>query len=338
MLAAEKLLRRGVEDGVFPYAEWAVFGPQGIKRAGATEGGGGRWFDLASLTKTFTATALLGEVKAGRLRLSQSVGSVLAPEQPGLRGYLDKMSLFSLMTHTSGLPAWYPFYADGRRFYEALEELLNLRGLCSGMVYSDLGYMLLGQVLSRSAGGPLESVIDPMGFGVCYRPARELDLVPSCRDNAVEEGMCAELGMSFSGFRAHFTDVCGEPNDGNAHYFWHDVSGHAGLFGTVRAVAELGRFYLTTSDPVYLGGATPQPGCEGRCLVFHTGGAFPTGCGHTGFTGTSLWLDRERGLGLALLTNRLFYDHLPKADMNAFRLAVHTALLEAQNREKASKI
>lgn len=73
---------------------------------------------------------------------------------------------------------------------------------------------------------------------------------------------------------------------------------------------------------------TPQPGCEGRCLVFHTGGAFPTGCGHTGFTGTSLWIDRERGYGLALLTNRLCYDHLPQADMNAFRRAVHTALLE----------
>ena len=76
------------------------------------------------------------------------------------------------------------------------------------------------------------------------------------------------------------------------------------------------------------GGVTPQPGCEGRCLVFHTGGAFPTGCGHTGFTGTSLWIDRERGFGLALLTNRLCYDHLPQADMNAFRRAVHTALLE----------
>ena len=104
--------------------------------------------------------------------------------------------------------------------------------------------------------------------------------------------------------------------------------GPAGLFATVPARAGRGRFNLTTNDPVYLGGVTPQPGCEGRCLVFHTGGAFPTGCGHTGFTGTSLWIDRERGFGLALLTNRLCYDHLPQADMNAFRRAVHTALLE----------
>lgn len=328
MLAAEKLLLRGVEDGVFPYAEWAVFGPDCIVRTGATEGGGGRWFDLASLTKTFTATALLGMVKAGKLYLAQSVGGLLEPESAKLRQHLDGISLFSLMTHTSGLPAWYPFYADGRPFFEALEELLDCRGLGSGMVYSDLGYMLLGLVLSSKAGAPLEEVIDPMGFGVRYRPPRDLNFVPSCRDNAVEEGMCAELGMCFSGFRPHRTDVFGEPNDGNAHYFWNDVSGHAGLFGTVQALAGLGRFYLTTNDPVYLGGVTPQPGCEGRCLVFHTDGAFPTGCGHTGFTGTSLWVDRAHGLGLVLLTNRLCYDHLPQADMNAFRRSVHTALLE----------
>ena len=114
MLAAEKLLRRGVEEGVFPYAEWALFDRNGIESSGATAGESGRWFDLASLTKTFTATALLGLVKVGGLRLSESAGELLAPASPKLRGYLDKMSLFSLMTHTSGLPAWYPFYADGR--------------------------------------------------------------------------------------------------------------------------------------------------------------------------------------------------------------------------------
>ena len=94
---------------------------------------------------------------------------------------------------------------------------------------------------------------------------------------------------------------------------------------------EAGRFYLAASEQPYPGGVTFQPGCEGRCLVFHTGGAFPTGCEHTGFTGTSLWIDREAGLGLALLTNRLCYDHLPRADMNAFRLAVHEAILEERN-------
>ena len=60
--------------------------------------------------------------------------------------------------------------------------------------------------------------------------------------------------------------------------------------------------------------------------MFHTGGAFPTGCGHTGFTGTSLWVDRELGAGIVLLTNRLYFDHPPQANMNSFRARVHEAL------------
>lgn len=331
MLAAEELIRRGVEEGVFPYAEWAAFDRNGIFRRGATEGEGGRRFDLASLTKTFTATALLKLAEEGRLSLDDDAGAVLEPPSPRLRALLGRMSLRRLMTHTAGLPAWYPFYADGRPFFEALEAVLEAQGLGAGMVYSDLGYMLLGLVLGRVSGKPLEEAIDPFAFGVSYRPEPGPDLVPSCRDNAVEEKMCAERGLAFSGFRKHFRDVTGEPNDGNAHYYWHDVSGHAGLFGTAEAVARLGIFYLCASREPYLGGVTPQEGCEGRCLVFHTGGAFPTGCGHTGFTGTSLWLDREAGLGLALLTNRLCWDHLPQADMNAFRLAVHRAMLEERN-------
>ena len=200
------------------------------------------------------------------------------------------------------------------------------------MVYSDIGYMLLREVLCAVTGLDFREVIRryvsaPLRIDALrFCPDKSLPLVPSCRDNGVEENMCRERSLRFGGFRPHFTDVVGEPNDGNAWYYFHGVSGHAGLFGTAGAVAELGRFYLTTGDPVYLGAVTPQPGCGGRCLAFHTGGAFPTGCGHTGFTGTSLWIDSQACFGLALLTNRLYYDHLPQADMNAFRREVHTVL------------
>ena len=103
MLSAEKLIRRGVEDGVFPYAEWALFNRGGVVESGATEGAGGRCFDLASLTKTFTATALLTAVKAGQLALEDDVGELLG------RDFLRGMSVFRLLTHTAGLPVWYPF-------------------------------------------------------------------------------------------------------------------------------------------------------------------------------------------------------------------------------------
>ena len=323
------LMDRAVAEGVFPYGEWALFDKTGVRETGATEGAGGRWFDLASLTKPHTATALLAVAAEGRVGLDDPVGGLLGEAQGALGARLAGMTLRALLTHTAGLPAWYPFYADGRPFFEILADLPPGQ---PGMVYSDIGYMLLREVLCAVTGLPFPEVIrryvaQPLGIGqLCFCPDLSLPLVPSCRDNGVEENMCRERGMAFDGFRPHCTDVVGQPNDGNAYYYFHSVSGHAGLFGTREGVARLGQFYLNTRDPAFLGAVTPQPGCEGRCLAFHTGGAFPTGCGHTGFTGTSLWVDRQAGIGLALLTNRLYYDHLPQADMNAFRREVHLAL------------
>lgn len=331
MSVVAPLMRRAVETEIFPYGEWALFDRRGIVESGATQGEGGRWFDLASLTKPHTATAALALAKERGISLDSTAAELLGCESGGLVKRLSGITLRSLLTHTARLPAWYPFYADGREFFEILSGLPELD---KGMVYSDIGYMLLREILCKVTGLSFEEVIrryasEPLGMDeLCFRPEKTLPLVPSCRDNAVEEKMCAERGMRFDGFRPHCTDVIGEPNDGNAYYYFNSVSGHAGLFGTCASLAKLGSFYLSTDDEAFLGGITPQPGCEGRCLVFHTGGAFPTGCGHTGFTGTSLWLDRERGFGLAMLTNRLYYDHLPAADMNAFRREVHEALLQ----------
>lgn len=324
------LMHRAVADGLFPYGEWALFDQSSVRESGSTEGAGGRWFDLASLTKLYTATAVLALSLERGISLDASVGGLLGRIRGALGERLRNVTLRALLTHTARFPAWYPFYADGRPFFEILAEL-PVGG--AGMVYSDIGYMLLGEVLCAVTGLSLQEAVrqyvsDPLGIDqLCFRPDRALPLVPSCRDNAVEEQMCCEHGVSFEHFRPHLTDVVGEPNDGNAHYYFGGVSGHAGLFGTCRAAAGLGQFYLSVRDPAFLGAVTPQPGCSGRCLAFHTGGAFPTGCGHTGFTGTSLWIDRELGIGLALLTNRLYYDHLPQADMNAFRSEVHTALV-----------
>lgn len=330
MSVIDPLMRQAVEDGVFPYGEWALFDRSGIVETCATAGEGGRWFDLASLTKPHTATALLNLADKMGIELKQDVTELLGDIPMAARERLAGISLRKLLTHTARLPAWYPFYADGREFYDIVAGLPVGE---TGMVYSDIGYMLLRAVLCAVSGLKYEEVIrryvsEPLGIDeLCFNPSLDLPLVPSSRDNAVEENMCRERGMQFEAFRAHKTDIIGHPNDGNAYYYFNGVSGHAGLFGTAHAVAKLGMFYLNTQDPAYLGAVTEQPGCSGRCLAFHKGGAFPTGCGHTGFTGTSLWIDRQVGVGLALLTNRLYFDHLPQADMNAFRRSVHEAIL-----------
>ena len=189
------------------------------------------------------------------LPLDASAGELLGRRDGPLGRRLAGITLRALLTHTARLPAWYPFYADGRPFFQILAELPEGG---AGMVYSDIGYMLLREVLCAVTGLDFPQVIRryvtaPLRMdALCFCPDKSLPLVPSCRDNGVEENMCRERGTAFGGFRPHFTDVAGEPNDGNAHYYFHGVSGHAGLFGTAGAVAELGRFYLTTEDPDYM--------------------------------------------------------------------------------------
>lgn len=327
------IVQQARRDGAFPYCEWTAFDANGPLEQGASQGTGGRWFDLASLTKLFTTTAILAIGKEKGLALSDNAAQLLGLREGLLGERLAEITLQMLLTHTSGLPAWYPFYTDGRPFFVVLEKILRELGPQAGMVYSDLNFMLLREIACVRTGLSFDQVIqhyvkEPLGIEeLSFLPARSLALVPSCRDNRIEEEMCRERGLFFDGFRPHGTTVCGEANDGNAHYYFGGISGHAGLFGTRRAVAALGRFYLSTRDKLFAGALLPQKGAQGRCLGFHTGAPFPTGCGHTGFTGTSLWVDREAGCGMVILTNRLFYDHPPTADMKAFRMAMHQAWL-----------
>ena len=141
-------MRRAVEDEIFPYGEWAVFDSAGTTESGAVEGEGGRWFDLASLTKTFTATAMLSAAHELDISLDAGVNGLLGSVSGSLAGKLEGMTPRRLLTHTSGLPAWYPFYADGRGFFDILAGL----PLGAGMVYSDIGYMLLREVICSATG------------------------------------------------------------------------------------------------------------------------------------------------------------------------------------------
>lgn len=342
--ARERLARQAREDGLFQDCAWCVFTADGMQeQSHAGPSPMDAVYDLASLTKPFTATAALAIGEERGLSLDAPLCSLpgglvnALPERPSAlaRERLSAMTMRRLMTHTSGLQAWYPFYADGRPFWQTMADRLEAPPQ-TGMVYSDLNFMLMRELLCRITGLSYPDVIRqyvsrPLGLDFLdFAPLPEgVAAAPCCRDNAIEERMCRERGMRFNGFRPHNQTVCGQANDGNAFYYFHGVSGHAGLFGALSSVAGLGRFYLRREDPWFLQALEPQPGCEGRCVGFHTGGSFPTGCGHTGFTGTSLWIDRERGLGMVILTNRLMSPTIASPDLLAFRLSMHRTMLEA---------
>jgi CubicO group peptidase (beta-lactamase class C family) len=328
----EKLLKTYRDRNFFPSASVRVFNAGGTLCAlSAGDARPDTVFDLASLTKIATATQVLFAVSGGLLRLESPLLDLLPGlcAHPLLEKRLSAVTVGKLLTHNSGIAAWYPFYAETGDFAEVLAKALEKTGPAEGVVYSDLNFMLLGKALEALHGIPLEACLrehltGPLGLEkMAYRPPAHWDLAPSSFGNPVEEQMCAERGISFSFWRPH-EPLRGEVNDGNAHYFFKGAAGHAGLFAGAPACEKLCRFYLTAEEGLFVRAQEEQ--APGRGLGWQTGEIYPGGCGHTGFTGTSLYISRKRNIGVAALTNRLFFPGPNPNPLNEFRKALHYAV------------
>ncbi len=292
-------------------------------------------YDLASLTKVLaTTTALLLLMQRGQLTLEQRIDHILSELQGSTAG---SASIHQLLTHSSGLPGWRPYYerlawleagqseCPGRTAareavlgYVAQEESVYERG--SRSLYSDLGFMLLGWVVERVAGESL----DQFCRNQIYRPleARPLAYIP--------RGSQTTSAASFESHAIAPTEddpwrgrlLCGEVHDENA-FALGGVAGHAGLFGSARAVlavakawmdGRLGRAGLLRPELVTLF-TTRQRGIPHASWALgwdtpsapsSSGTRFSSeSFGHLGYTGTSLWIDPVRELEVVLLSNRV---------------------------------
>ena len=340
----KRRLERVVEDiagryraaGYFPSACVRVFNAHETLAAVCVgEAEEGSLFDVASLTKIATGTQTLRLMAAGKLALCDPLCACLPElmEDDWLRGRLAGVELRHLLTHTSTLVDWYPFYTRrGEDFFTALKYVLQHTERTQGVVYSDLNFMLLGKVIERVQGKPLdvclrEDLVEPLGLGrMTYCPDRTLSIVPSSYGNPIEMEMCRERGLSFGGFRPLDKPVVGEANDGNCHYYFNGVSGHAGIFADALAYERLCRYCMTTDEPIILEAQREQPGAPGRGLGLQTGLSYPHGCGHTGFTGTGIWFSRSHGVGVVTMTNRLFYREANGQATWEFRRVMHEAV------------
>ena len=322
--------------GYFPSASVRVFNEKETLCAySAGEAREDSLFDVASLTKIATATQVLLLISQGKLRLHGWIGEYLPPidEDAYLRQRLQGVDLYRLLTHTSSIVDWYPFYARrGEDFYTVLKYALQHTEPTEGMVYSDLNFMLLGKLLERVQQKPLreclrQDLAEKYGLGrMTYHPDPTLPIVPSCFGNPIETEMCRERGIAFDGFRPLGVPVRGTVNDGNSHYYFHDEAGHAGIFADAPAYQKLCQMYMNTADPLLMEAQREQPDAPGRGLGFQTGTSYPHGCGHTGFTGTSIYFSREHRVGVVAFTNRLYYRPISNELVGEFRRALHEAV------------
>ena len=292
-------------------------------------------FDVASLTKIATATQIFHLIQREKIRLEDEIGAYF-PEISD-DGYLSRrfagVTVYRLLTHTSTLAAWYPFYSRlGEEFFSVLQYALKHTQPTEGVVYSDLNFMLLGKLLEKIQEKPLarclrEDLAEPLRLGkMTYHPAAEESVIPSCYGNPIEERMCAERGISFDGFRPQGVPVRGTVNDGNSHYYFGDEAGHAGIFATAEAYERLCRYYMNTQDELLQSAQREQKAAPGRGMGFQTGMTYPHGCGHTGFTGTAIFFSRAYNVGVVSFTNRLYFPQGNGHDLSEFRRALHEAM------------
>ncbi len=267
----------------------------------------GTVFDLASLTKLFTAIVALQAVERGTIELDAAVASSM--EEFAAAGK-ERVTVRHLLTHTSGLPAELPLYDCPSP--AAMRHLLLSRPLSfppgTACRYSDPGMIAVQWLLERVTGTPLETLVadgitGPLGMtGTGFRPAGPPERLAATED---ERRPWARLDRG---------PLHGVVHDENAHALG-GVAGHAGLFAPAADLGLLCRALLAGGGPVLRPGTVAEmvrdqglPG--GRGLGPEIGRpefmgelAGPRTAGHTGFTGTSLVADFDSGAWVVLLAN-----------------------------------
>ena len=312
--------------------------------AGAAETTAETIFDLASLTKVIaTATLAMRAVDDGVLSLDEPVRGRL-PEWRGADR--ESVTIRDLLEHASGLPAYLPFFRDhtGRvEFEPAICRTPLEYAPRSRSVYSDLGFILLGFILEdvrKGAAGeagrfdPGATLASQFRKLASYLTPEPLTFSPprSWRDRTAPTEVDPWRGRL----------LAGEVHDENC-WALGGAAGHAGLFGTAAGVGAFARAVLRTigGDRILADPSTMQhfarrsavPGSS-RALGWDTmlpasscgARLSPSAIGHTGFTGTSLWIDWERDLYVVLLTNRV-HPARTNVALRAIRPAFHDAVV-----------
>lgn len=305
-------------------------------------------YDLASLTKPLVTGLLCAQaIAAGRLELDAPVVRYL-PEFN--REDKSAITLHQLLTHTSGLPAWRPLYLlshDREKALSAIAEEPLQTKPGEHVTYSDLGFITLGFLLQRLNGSTLEAqaqdqIFAPLELSRTFfnpKQAARTGVAACERGNAYERDMCEREFSAKPYDKWRSETVWGQVHDGNA-FFLGGVAGHAGLFSTAKETLHLANQFIASQSQLLpphtckLFRRNLTPGLnEARSFAWQlaatkdsTAGPSlpPDAFGHTGFTGTSVWVDPGAERVYVLLTNRTHVRALPFANINSVRRQFHT--------------
>jgi CubicO group peptidase (beta-lactamase class C family) len=308
-------------------------------------------YDLASLTKPLVTGALAVLLaRRGVIRMDAPLENYL-PEASGR--WIGAATLLDLLAHRSGLPAWLPLYLKAGNRSQYLQEILALPAEYrpgSRVTYSCLGYILVALALERVSGAFLDELARREIFSPLHLESTFFNPDPSLRPliaatergNGREQEIAGQAGRGFQGWRKDV--IWGACHDLNA-FTLGGVSGNAGLFSSAYDLHLMALEFLGTKNGLYDAACMAHfrtdltdglnenrsvgwqlartPDCSAGPLLS------PVAMGHTGFTGTSLWVDPQEGWILVLLTNRVHPRYRPD-DMNAVRRRFHRLAIHGE--------
>lgn len=269
-------------------------------------------FDLASITKPIaTALSIMLLYEKKELDLDD-------PIEQYLRSFKNKTNgsktIRELLTHQAGLPAWFPLYLlpEDKRVAFLAETNTGM----DGVVYSCLGYIVLGKIVETITGLALDSSCSRMIYellglkNTMFKPVKNRAIAATELGNFHEKDLASNYGnVAHVPWREHL--IRGEVHDGNCYYAFDGISGNAGLFSNVTDLAKIARAYLAGEivqlSTVRLMNKQYTRGKEKRGLGWvidpYPGILSSTTFSHTGFTGTMLLAEPNGKLIIILLTN-----------------------------------
>jgi len=350
LLVLEQVMQRAIEDSVFPGGVIAVV-KDGVlawnQGYGYHDYGKTRpvrstdLFDLASVTKVMaTTTAIMKLYDEGRLELETPVARYIPEyDRPGK----DHVTIRQLLLHTSRLPA-YRTYVDVLQSREEIIEAVRNEPLLTTppgeYIYSDLGFILLGEIVEIVSGLPLDRYLQthfytPMGMAAAsFNPL-------TLGEAMLSRILPTEIDNTYRGGLVH-----GRVHDERA-YFLDGVAGHAGLFATSRDLAVwsqmllnggyfAGYRYLSPETvSLFTGHQSPVNerglGFDRKSGELSSAGKLTSEdtYGHLGFTGTSVWIDPEHRVSIILLTNRTYPHRSYGTDIRTIRPTVADTVMRS---------
>ena len=362
MKVIDQKMQEGIEKGVYPgaalwvglegrsvhegYYGWGCLTPETIRLQKTMA------FDWASLTKPLATTCIvMSLMDRQEISLDRKIKDWFSEKGTKFHG---EITLQHLLEHSSGLPAWRPYFEAFRKEgekkdREALkrellgwilkEPLLHRPG--TSRIYSDLGFILLQIILEQETSRSLdqlfqERVVVPLDLKeVGYQKIRSPFLG---KDSPLQERLQQFVATEYCPWRQRL--LCGEVHDDHAA-FLEGVAGHAGLFGTLGGAISLieairhayqgddrwispslVRDFLGPQRPWALGWDRPEENCSQAGQYFSR-----NSIGHLGFTGCSVWVDWEKDWQVILLTNRI-HPTRDNDQIKGFRPKLHDAIYE----------